>query len=58
VKRIKSHSAKKAVAGEDQKSNFVNPFIQMMEDKAKIAKAFKKGEPLNSLEDIKFAKSV
>jgi hypothetical protein len=58
VKRIKSYSTKKVSDNNDQKSNFVNPFIQMMEDKAKIAIAFKKGEPLNSLEDIKFAKSV
>jgi hypothetical protein len=57
VKKVKSHTSN-ASANSTKKTGFVNPFIQMMEDKAKIADAFQKGEPLTSLKDIKFVKPL
>jgi len=41
-----------------QKASFVNPFIQMIEDKKKIEKAIQEGEPLSTLKDIKFVKPL
>jgi hypothetical protein len=36
----------------------VNPFLKLIEDKKRIAKAFKNGEPLSSLKDIKFVHPI
>jgi hypothetical protein len=41
-----------------QKVPFVNPFIQMIEDKKKIDQAIQEGKSLSTLKDINFVKSL
>jgi hypothetical protein len=48
---IKPHTLRKK-----PKASFVNPFIQMIEDKKKIDQAIQEGKPLSSLKDINFVK--
>lgn len=50
---IKSHTTRKK-----QKTSFVNPFIQMIENKKKIDQAIQEGKPLSTLQDIKFVKPL
>ncbi len=49
----KSHIARKK-----QKSQPVNPFIQMIEDKKRIDRAIEDGKSLFELKDIKFVKPL
>jgi hypothetical protein len=53
VSNTKSHTTPKK-----QKAAFVNPFIQMIEDKKKIAQAVEDGKSLSTLKNIKFVKDL
>lgn len=53
VKQIKSQTdSNKRV------SNFVNPFMKMIEDKKRIAETLKEGKPLSALKEITFVKPI
>ncbi|TDQ07052.1 hypothetical protein ATK78_4068 [Pedobacter metabolipauper] len=53
VKQVKSNTdSKKRI------SNFVNPFIKMIEDKKRIAETLKEGKSLSTLKEISFVKPI
>jgi len=43
---------------QDVSKKMVNPFVKLIKDKERIAKAVQDGQPLSSLKDIKFVSPI
>ena len=48
----------KAVSSPKPANKGVNPFVKLLNDKARIAEAVKNNQPLSSLKDIKFVRPI